>query len=97
MNKFVRSDIETLLINKAELGTVQAAAVTNIVLDGIAAAIAAGLTVELRGLGTFDIRERRGRKARNPRTGETVSVPAHRVIYFKPAGKLKAAVKELPE
>jgi hypothetical protein len=35
--------------------------------------------------------------ARNPRTGEAVSVPAHRVIYFKPAKKLKAIVKELPE
>jgi nucleoid DNA-binding protein len=97
MNKFLRSDIETLLRNKAALDTVQAAAVTNTVLDGIAAAIASGLTVELRGLGTFGLRERRGHKARNPRTGEAVSVPAPRVIYFKPAGKLKAAVKELPE
>jgi nucleoid DNA-binding protein len=97
VNKFIRSDIETLLINKAKLDTAKAAAATNIVLDGIAAAIASGLTVELRGLGTFDLRERRKRKARNPRTGEAVSVPAHRVIYFKPAGKLKAAIKELPE
>jgi integration host factor subunit beta len=97
MNKFIRSDIETLLINKAELDTAQAAAVTNIVLDSIAAAIASGFTVELRGLGTFSFRERRKRKARNPRTGEAIIVPAHRVIYFKPAGKLKVAVKELPE
>jgi hypothetical protein len=42
MNKFVRTDIETLLRNKAALDTAQAAAVTNIVLDGIAAAIAGG-------------------------------------------------------
>jgi integration host factor subunit beta len=97
MNKFIRSDIETLLINKAGLGAAMAAAVTNIVLDGIAAAIASGLMVELRGLGTFGLRERRGHKARNPRTGEAVIVPAHRVIYFKPAGKLRAVVKELPE
>jgi integration host factor subunit beta len=97
MSKFIRSDIETLLISKAALDTAQAAAATNIVLDGIAAAIVKGLVVELRGLGTFGLRERRGHKARNPRTGEAVSVPAHRVIYFKPAGKLRAAVKELPE
>jgi integration host factor subunit beta len=97
MNKLIRSDIETLLINKAKLNTARAAAVTNIVLDGIAAAIASGLTVELRGLGTFGLRERRKCKARNPRTGEAVSVPAHRVIYFKPARKLKAVVKEMPE
>jgi integration host factor subunit beta len=97
MNKFIRTDIETLLRDKAALDTAQAVAVTNIVLDGIAAAIAGGLTVELRGLGTFGFRERRGHKARNPRTGKTVSVPAHKVVYFKPAGKLKAVVKELPE
>jgi integration host factor subunit beta len=84
--KFIRGDIETLLRNKAALDTAQAAA-TNIALDGIAAAIAGGLTVELRGLGTFGLRVRRGHKARNPRTAEAVSVPARRVIYFKPAGR----------
>jgi nucleoid DNA-binding protein len=65
MSKFIRGDIETLLRNKAALNTAQAAAVTNIVLDGIAG----GLTVELRGLGTFGLRVRRGHKARNPGTG----------------------------
>jgi hypothetical protein len=40
MNKFIRTEIETLLRNKAALDTALAAAVTNIVLDGIAAAIA---------------------------------------------------------
>jgi integration host factor subunit beta len=97
MTKFIRGDIETLLRTKAALDKVQAVAVTHIVLDGIAAAIAGGLTVELRGLGTFGLRERRGYKARNPRTGAAVNVPGHRVIYFKPSGKLKAAVKELSE
>ena len=76
MNKFIRGDIETLLINKAALDTAQVAKVTNIVLDSIAAAIASGLTVELRGLGTFGLRECRERKARNPRTGEAVNAPA---------------------
>jgi integration host factor subunit beta len=89
MNRFIRADIEALLHSKAELDTVQAAKVTNIVLDGIAAAIASGLTVELRGLGTFSLRERRRRKARNPRTGEAVSVPARKVIVFKPSAKMQ--------
>jgi nucleoid DNA-binding protein len=95
--KFIRADIEALLHSKAGLDTVQAAKVTAIVLDGIAAAIAGGLTVELRGLGTFSLRERRGREARNPKTGEAVSVPAHKVIVFKPSAKLRATVKEMPE
>ena len=95
--KFIRTDIEALLHSKAGLDTVQAAKVTNLVLDGIAAAITTGLTVELRGLGTFSLRKRRGREARNPKTGEAVSVPAHKVIVFKPSAKLRATVKEQPE
>jgi integration host factor subunit beta len=94
--KFIRADIESLLINKAELGTAQAAKVTSIVVDGIAAAIASGLTVELRGLGTFSLRERRRREARNPKTGEAVNIPAHRVIVFKPSAKLRVIIKESP-
>jgi len=92
-DKFTRADIEKRLHDKAGIDAIQAAAVTNIVLDGIAASIAAGVTVELRGLGTFVIRKRKERNARNPRTGAPVSIPAHDVIFFKPAGKLKAGVK----
>jgi len=85
--KFTRADIEKLLHDKAGIDTIQAAAVINIVLDGIAASIAAGVTVELRGLGTFGIRKRKGRKARNPRTGEPVNVPAHDVFFFQACRK----------
>jgi integration host factor subunit beta len=53
-------------------------------------------TIELRGFGTFEVRVRKGRqKARNPRTGETVSVKAHGVAAFKPGRDLKQAVWEL--
>lgn len=42
--------------------------------------------VEIRGFGTFSIRKRKGRMARNPRTGEKVEVKERRVVYFR-AGK----------
>jgi integration host factor subunit beta len=52
-----------------------------------------GNTIEIRGFGTFEIRQRRGRsKARNPRTGESVSVAAHGIAAFRPGRELKSAV-----
>ena len=42
--------------------------------------------IEIRGFGTFSIRKRKGRIARNPRTGEKVEVKERRVVYFR-AGK----------
>ncbi len=52
--------------------------------------------VELRGFGTFEVRTRKGReKARNPKTGEIVSVENHGVAVFRPGRELKKKVWEL--
>lgn len=59
-------------------------------IEEIKQAILAEKTVELRGFGTFEIRIRKGRKrARNPKTGETVSVADHGVAIFRPGRELK--------
>jgi integration host factor subunit beta len=46
--------------------------------------------VELRGFGAFSTRHREARNGRNPRTGDTVSVPEKRVPYFKPGKEMRA-------
>ncbi|AFG37994.1 HU family DNA-binding protein [Spirochaeta africana] len=52
--------------------------------------------VEFRGFGTFEIRTRKGRdRARNPRTGELVSVENHGVVVFRPGKELKQAAWDL--
>jgi len=56
------------------------------IFEGIAAALARGDRVELRGFGAFTVRRRDPRAGRNPRTGEVVSVDAKSVPFFK-AGK----------
>jgi len=49
--------------------------------------------IEFRGFGTFEVRTRKGReRARNPKTGETVSVRNHGVVVFRPGKELKEAV-----
>lgn len=57
--------------------------VVRAIFDAIAAQLAEGGRVELRGFGAFSIRQRDARKARNPQTGERVSVPAKAAIHFK--------------
>lgn len=58
--------------------------------EEIAEQLADGGRVELRGFGAFSTRQREARKGRNPRTGETVSVPDKRVPYFKPGKEMRA-------
>lgn len=54
--------------------------------------------IELRGFGTFEVRTRKGReKARNPKTGEIVSVSTHGVAIFRPGKELKDFVWNLRE
>lgn len=56
-----------------------------------------GSTIELRGFGTFELRLRKGReKARNPKTGEQLSVEPHYVAAFRSGQDLKKALWELP-
>ena len=53
--------------------------------------------IELRGFGTFEIKLRKGRTARNPKTGESVSVENHGVATFRPGRELKQKAWDLRE
>jgi len=59
------------------------------VFDEISNALARGNRVELRGFGAFSIKQRDARLGRNPRTGESVSVDAKRVPFFKTGKQLR--------
>ena len=63
--------------------------VVNMILDNIGQALLDGDKVELRGFGSFKVKSRRSRLARNPRTGDSVTVPAKQVPYFKASNELK--------
>lgn len=66
--------------------------IVNTVLDEITLALVEGDRVELRGFGTFSIRERQARTSRNPRTGEAVKVTAKRMPHFKMGKELKERI-----
>jgi len=59
------------------------------IFDEIAAALADGDRVELRGFGAFSVKERASRLGRNPRTGDSVDVPAKFIPYFKTGKQLR--------
>ncbi len=63
--------------------------VVDVFFDEIAERLAKGGRVELRGFGAFSTRERDARTGRNPRTGESVTVPDKRVPYFKPGKEMR--------
>ncbi len=72
--------------------------VVDLFISGLRESLESGSTIELRGFGTFEIRRRRGRKsARNPKTGEKVSVGAHSVVVFRAGRDLKKAVWRFKE
>lgn len=72
---------------------VQAEEVVDTMIDSIVNTLKKGDEVSIAGLGIFSTKTRAARQARNPRTGETISVPAMRVPKFRPAKALKDAVK----
>ncbi len=89
MNK---TELVAAVAAKTELSKKNAEKAVAAVLETVAETLAAGEKVQLVGFGTFEIREREARTAKNPRTLETVEVPATRVPAFKAGQALKAKV-----
>ena len=76
----------------ANLKKKDAEAALNATTAAIAEALKNGEKVQLIGFGTFEVRERAAKEARNPRTGETIKVEATKVPAFKAGAALKAKV-----
>lgn len=71
--------------------------VVDTVFDAVIQALQSGDKIEIRGFGSFRIRQRKPRTGRNPKTGEKVEVPAKRVPYFKPSKELRDLVNPRAE
>lgn len=78
----------------AELTKKDAERLVEIVFESIIETLNHGEKIELRGFGSFRVRERGARRGRNPKTGDPVDIPAKRVPYFKPGKELKELINE---
>jgi len=81
----------------AELTKKDAERLVEIVFESIIETLNHGEKIELRGFGSFRVRERGARRGRNPKTGDPVDIPAKRVPYFKPGKELKELINEEPD
>ena len=81
----VTEKVEGLTKNQTEI-------VVETVFESIKKALIQGDKIEIRGFGNFRLKTRNPRKARNPKTGETVEVPGKKVLYFKVGKALKEAL-----
>ncbi|MBE6604609.1 MAG: HU family DNA-binding protein [Ruminococcaceae bacterium] len=78
---------------KSELSKKDAEAAVNATVEAIKEALKAGDKVQLVGFGTFAVKARAARSARNPRTGEAIEVPAAKVPTFAAGKALKDSVQ----
>lgn len=89
-----KADLVDDVANAAELTKKDAERLVEIVFESIIESLNHGEKIELRGFGSFRVRERGARRGRNPKTGQPVSIPAKRVPYFKAGKELKELINE---
>ena len=78
----------------ADLTKKDAEQLVEVVFESIIKTLNDGEKIELRGFGSFRVRERGARRGRNPKTGDPVEIPAKRAAYFKPGKELKELINK---
>ncbi|MBF0461889.1 MAG: HU family DNA-binding protein [Magnetococcales bacterium] len=87
-----KSQLTALIAQQCRLSRNNATAAVDAVFESITHSLEGGRRVELRGFGSFGLKERRARDGRNPKTGVAVPVEAKRVMFFKTGKALKERV-----
>jgi integration host factor subunit beta len=87
-----RGIIEELLARHQKFSHRQSETIVNAMFEEMASVLAHGGRIEIRGFGSFGVKERRARQGRNPRTGDLVAVEAKRVPFFRTGKELRAGL-----
>jgi nucleoid DNA-binding protein len=90
-----KKEIAKKISGQSGITALVALEVVQLVFDGIMETLLDEGRIELRNFGVFEVRRRRARKARNPRTGEGLNVPARMVVAFKPGREMEERVSRL--
>ncbi len=89
-----KSELIDAMAARSQLTKARAELVVNCVFEAMTEALQRGEGIEIRGFGSFKVKKRKGRIARNPRTGQQVMVDEHYVPIFKVSKELKHVVDE---
>ena len=88
-----KADMVDYLFEQIGLTKPEAKDVVELFFEEIRVALERGEPVKLSGFGNFDLREKRERPGRNPKTGEEIPITARRVVTFHPGQKLSSQVE----
>jgi len=89
-----KADLVEEVAKVTELTRKDSEVIVDTMFESVIRALKAGDKLEVRGFGSFRVRQRNARVGRNPKTGEKVEVPAKRVPYFKPSKELKDLIND---
>jgi integration host factor subunit beta len=84
--------IDNLITRFPYLKPADCEASISLILFAMSEAMERGHRIEIRGIGSFTVTDRKPRNGRNPRNGASVAIPGRRVVHFKPGKKLREAV-----
>ena len=88
-----KADMAEKLFDELGLNKREAKEMVEMFFEKIRLAREEGSQVKLSGFGNFDLREKKERPGRNPKTGQEIPISARRVVTFRPGQKLKARVE----
>lgn len=84
--------VEQLSFSDGDLNKKEAELIVNTIFESIGNALISGDRVEIRGFGSFTIRQRDAREARNPKSGAIVKIPSKKTPFFKTGKELRERV-----
>ena len=87
-------EIVTRIADETDLTQVRAEKIVNAILQEIKDALQRGEPVILRRFGSFQVRAKRARMGRNPKTGEEAGIPARRIVRFKSGEHFRESVND---
>ena len=87
-----KKEIAIKIAKQFEITQLFALEAVQMVFEGIIDTLMDEGRIELQNFGVFEVRRRRARKARNPRTGESVDVPEKKVVTFKPGREMEQRI-----
>ena len=93
MSALTKAEMAEKLFEELGVNKREAKEVVELFFEEVRASLEKNEQVKLSGFGNFDLRDKRQRPGRNPKTGEEIPITARRVVTFRPGQKLKARVE----
>ena len=91
-----KSELIDAVASRTKLSKTNAEQIVNCIFDSMTETLAAGQNIEIRGFGSFQVKVREAREGRNPKTGESVRIPAKRMPFFKIGKELYERINQEP-